>query len=80
MTLSVFPLAYSFYWTGTKQIVMSLGSEHDATNIRRWARAQRPQLSIDISCPQYAEQQRRNVTIRGPRHFLRSGPLPSDLK
>jgi len=24
--------------------------------------------------------QRRNVTIRAPRHFLRSGPLPSDLK
>ena len=24
--------------------------------------------------------QRRNATIRGPRHFLRSGPLPSDLK
>jgi len=24
--------------------------------------------------------ERRNATIRGPRHFLRSGPLPSDLK
>jgi len=24
--------------------------------------------------------QRRNATIRGPRHFLRSEPLPSDLK
>ena len=24
--------------------------------------------------------QKRNATIRGPRHFLRSGPLPSDLK
>jgi len=27
-----------------------------------------------------AHGQRRNATIRGPRHFLRSGPLPSDLK
>ena len=24
--------------------------------------------------------QRRNASIRGPRHFLRSGPLPSDFK
>ena len=27
-----------------------------------------------------AHNQRRNATIRGPRHFLRSGPLPFDLK
>ena len=27
-----------------------------------------------------ARKQRRNATIRGPRHFLGSGPLPSDSK
>jgi len=27
-----------------------------------------------------ARKQRRNATIRGPRHFLGSGPVPSDLK
>jgi len=30
--------------------------------------------------PAACTTQRRTATIRGPRHFLRSGPLPSDLK
>jgi len=36
--------------------------------------------SLQLSETQVGYCQRRNATIRGPRHFLTSGPLRSDLK
>jgi len=41
------------------------------------ARVNLPRLLLQ---PCFKPEQRRNATIRGHRHFLRSGPLPSDLK
>jgi len=37
-------------------------------------------INIPYQLRNRSHNQRRNATIRGTRHFLRSGPLPSDLK